>query len=203
MSSSSEPDQRKLLRQQLRQRRRSLSPEQQQQAAAAVCRNLLALPCFVRAQKIALYLAADGEVATDLIAGQAWRDGKQVYVPVVDAQQQGQMRFQLLLPQQQCVNNRYAISEPLWQPQQQLDCALLDVVLLPLVGFDAAGGRLGMGGGYYDRALAQVEPGRPALIGLAHSCQQLPQLEVQPWDVPLDAVITEQGSLVFSQKFIE
>ncbi len=71
----------------------------------------------------------------------------------------------------------------------------LDLLLLPLVGFDADGHRLGMGGGFYDRTLAALRPPRcgqrPRLVGIAHDCQRLIQIVPRPWDIPLDAVVTE------------
>lgn len=73
----------------------------------------------------------------------------------------------------------------------------LDVILLPLVAVDARGWRLGSGAGFYDRSLAHLRYGRrwrrPRLIGVAYEFQRVAQLEPQPWDVPLDAVVTERG----------
>lgn len=71
---------------------------------------------------------------------------------------------------------------------------------MPLVGFDATGNRLGMGGGFYDRSFAfkRIQPQqRPLLIGLAHSFQQLPQLPVASWDTPVDMVVTERAVFDF------
>ncbi|HMW72245.1 MAG TPA: 5-formyltetrahydrofolate cyclo-ligase, partial [Cellvibrionaceae bacterium] len=70
----------------------------------------------------------------------------------------------------------------------------LDIVALPLVGFDGLGNRLGMGGGFYDRAL-QARGRRPLLVGLAHAGQQLARLPVEPWDVPLDWIATDRRLL--------
>jgi 5-formyltetrahydrofolate cyclo-ligase len=67
-----------------------------------------------------------------------------------------------------------------------------DIILMPLLGFDAAGTRLGYGGGYYDRTLAALHK-RPKLIGLAFAVQELPLIPRESHDVPLDAVITESG----------
>jgi 5-formyltetrahydrofolate cyclo-ligase len=77
----------------------------------------------------------------------------------------------------------------------------LDVVVLPVVGFDPRGNRLGMGAGYYDRALRRrLERGaawrRPLLVGVAFACQQLDDIPASPWDVPLDLVVTERGVIV-------
>jgi len=67
-----------------------------------------------------------------------------------------------------------------------------DVILIPLLGFDRVGTRLGYGGGYYDRTLVSLNK-KPKLIGLAFAVQELPLIPREPHDVPLDAVITEAG----------
>ena len=95
--------------------------------------------------------------------------------------------------------NRYGIPEP-GGPDRR-DARFCDLVLLPLVGFDARGHRLGTGGGYYDRALAFRRLRRywrgPRLVGLAHSSQALEAIRPLPTDVTLDAVITERGTIFF------
>ncbi|MDC0524023.1 5-formyltetrahydrofolate cyclo-ligase [Porticoccaceae bacterium] len=71
----------------------------------------------------------------------------------------------------------------------------LDVLFMPLVGFDRQGNRIGMGGGYYDRALAFMkEQENPSLtlVGLAHSIQEVPQISSQSWDIPLHLIATEK-----------
>ena len=77
-------------------------------------------------------------------------------------------------------------------PPEHAPCAEPDVMLVPLVGFDAKGTRLGYGGGYYDRTLAKLSK-KPQLIGLAFGCQELDDIPRGVHDVPLDAVITEAG----------
>lgn len=67
-----------------------------------------------------------------------------------------------------------------------------DVVIMPLLGFDKTGTRLGYGGGYYDRTLAHMTK-RPLLVGLAFAAQELEQIPREPHDVPLDAIVTEAG----------
>ena len=71
-----------------------------------------------------------------------------------------------------------------------------DVLLVPLLAFDRTGARLGYGGGYYDRTLAAL-PGRPA-IGCAFAAQEVPSVPTEPTDIPLQAVATESGLILFS-----
>lgn len=71
-----------------------------------------------------------------------------------------------------------------------------DIIIMPLLGFDSRGTRLGYGGGYYDRTLASLKK-RPRLIGLAFAAQELDHIPREAHDVPLDAVITEAGMRQF------
>lgn len=99
------------------------------------------------------------------------------------------------------VPNRFGIPEPQQGPAHKLPTHLLDVVLMPLVGFDRAGSRLGMGGGFYDTTFAfkqQNPKGKPLLIGLAHSCQEVDSLQADNWDIPLGAIATEKEVLPIS-----
>ena len=72
---------------------------------------------------------------------------------------------------------------------------------MPLVGFDNKGNRLGMGGGFYDRTLANLDrlSYRPLLIGVAHDCQQADALPVMQWDIPLNAIVTPTQTIRISQ----
>ncbi|MBT6938524.1 MAG: 5-formyltetrahydrofolate cyclo-ligase [Candidatus Marinimicrobia bacterium] len=87
--------------------------------------------------------------------------------------------------------NQYGILEPI--SDDIISAEQLDILFMPLVGFDKNKNRIGMGGGYYDRTLAfknQKTVKNPKLYGLAFDCQQVEKLETQDWDVPLDAIIT-------------
>ena len=78
----------------------------------------------------------------------------------------------------------------------------VNVVFLPLVGFDRSGNRIGMGGGFYDRTLANstLQNRHPLLVGLAHSCQQMDPIEHQTWDIPLQKIATDQEIICAKQK---
>lgn len=96
--------------------------------------------------------------------------------------------------------NRFRIGEP--AHSSRIGARALSVVLLPLVGFDSEGHRLGSGAGYYDRLLAfrRHTLGTPLLVGIAFECQRCPRLDPAPHDVPLDAVVTEAGIQFFKRR---
>ncbi len=185
---------RRQLRASLRARRRALSPSQQQQAARQLVRQLLQLPQLRRAQHIALYIASDGEIDTQPLAQRLWHMGKKTYLPVLRPDKPGELWFVAYEAHTPLRPNRFGILEPDFRAAHRLPAARLDVALLPLVGFDRLGARLGMGGGYYDRSFAFKQPqpsGRPYLVGLAHACQEVEALAVASWDIPLFAIATD------------
>jgi 5-formyltetrahydrofolate cyclo-ligase len=186
---------RSALRQQLRRARRALSPAQQKAAAQGLLRQLRhALP-LLRGRHIALYLPNDGEIDPRPLARWLERCGKQCYLPRLYADGSHRVWFMRYRSGDALQDNRYGIPEPL-MGVVQLPAWALQVVLVPLVGFDRAGHRLGMGGGFYDRTFAfkrQRKNSKPLLIGLAHSLQEVPSLSNENWDIPLDMIATEKN----------
>ena len=125
--------------------------------------------------------------------------GKKYSLPVIPPPGRRRMRFARLGPDTSFTKNRYGILEP-DVPAGSLATALeLDVVLVPLVAFDRRGGRLGMGGGYYDATFAFLASRtcwhEPKLVGVAFSFQEVPHIDSDPWDIPLSAVVTERGAV--------
>lgn len=138
-------------------------------------------------------MANDGEISPHLLLAEAGRRKKTLYLPVIDATGRPHMSFQQIHAQTRWQTNRYGIVEPVADACWQRPVWTLDLLCMPLVGFDAQGGRLGMGGGYYDRCLAASGMPLPALLGLAHACQQVEQIPLESWDMPLDAVLSDRG----------
>ncbi|WP_103734189.1 5-formyltetrahydrofolate cyclo-ligase [Pseudomonas sp. GZJR-8] len=184
------------LRRMLRKARRALTPSEQRQAALGLYRQLAQHPLFRRAKHISLYLPTDGEIDPRLLLRAAQRRGKATYLPVLSAWPRTKMVFQRVRPGDKLSPNRFGILEPRVNVHQQRKVWALDLVLLPLVGFDSEGGRLGMGGGFYDRSLAYLARRKswrkPTLLGLAHECQQVDRLAQASWDVPLVGTVTDK-----------
>jgi 5-formyltetrahydrofolate cyclo-ligase len=124
------------LRQKLRTQRRTLDSDKQFR--------------FRAAQHIACYLPNDGELDMTSLIDQAWAMGKTVYLPVLSSIHRNHLHFLPYWPDDELVCNRYGIPEPVIRSRRMVDLKRLDLVLLPLVGFDFRGNRLGMGGGFYD-----------------------------------------------------
>ncbi|WLI12868.1 MULTISPECIES: 5-formyltetrahydrofolate cyclo-ligase [Pseudomonas] len=185
------------LRRMLRKARRALTPSQQREAARGLYKQLARHPLFRRAKHISLYLPTDGEIDPRLLMRAAQRRGKATYLPVLSAWPRTKMVFQRIRPGEKLKPNRFRIPEPLHNIARQRKVWALDLVLLPLVGFDDVGGRLGMGGGFYDRSLAYLARRKnwrkPTLLGLAHECQKVQRLAQASWDVPLQGTVTDKA----------
>ena len=184
---------RRQLRVELRHRRRALAAATRMSAAERLADRLLALPFAPRSGPVAGYWASDGEIALH-----AWQlrlpAGCSYCLPVLGHGHR--LHFAPWRPGAALVNNRFGIPEPDVDRTQLLDPEAMTLVVVPLVGFDLAGQRLGMGGGWYDRnfAFRRRSPAPPWMVGAAFDLQQVGQLDAAEWDVPLDAVCTETSS---------
>lgn len=185
---------RKELRADMRHRRRSLGAEEREHAASELCRRLALTSMFLRARHLAVYIAHDGEIDLAPLIARAWSTGKRVYLPTLH---RNRLWFLPLSPVTPLVRNRFGIPEPQGPAGDRCPAARLDLVMMPLVAFDPAGNRLGMGGGYYDRTFAYLRHRRhwrrPKLVGVAYVFQQIQSLSARSWDVPMTAVATERG----------
>jgi 5-formyltetrahydrofolate cyclo-ligase len=184
------------LRQELRIKRRSLNPKQQAEAAINLLKNILKLPVYLKSKHIAVYLSSDGEMDLQPLIHQSWAMGKKVYLPVIKPNKSRELWFVEYTPQTELISNRFKILEPDPNKNHKLPAHLLDIVFMPLVGFDEQGNRLGMGGGFYDTTFAfkkEKPKSKPVLIGVAHECQRTESINVEGWDVTLDLVVTDKG----------
>jgi 5-formyltetrahydrofolate cyclo-ligase len=190
-----DPDNRRALRRELRARRQALAPAERIAATAALAQQLERLAAFREARSIAGYWAVSGELPLAGLVAPLRARGQRYLLPVLGPDQQ-----LLFVPWQAgsvVAPNRYGIPEPVGADLERFEPARLDLVLVPLLGFDRDGHRLGFGGGWYDRSFAfrrGVAP-PPLLVGIGFAIQELPRIEPAAWDVPLDYVATERALL--------
>jgi len=193
------------IRKQLRLTRNQLSLQQQKTNALQAFetfKNFILNHCDSSC-KIAFFLSQDAELQTKNCIEYIWQETKhEVYLPVLDTRDGIHMAFARYTDQSVMKKNQFGIEEPEEDYDQHLTGKELDLVFMPLVGFDKDGNRLGMGGGYYDRTfsfkLEDKQIQTPVLIGWAHSCQQVKSLPNEVWDVPLDGIITEKELFKFN-----
>ncbi len=190
------------LRRQLRARRSAVTGGDRRRAEQAALARLKRHPRWQKAHRVALFMGHGGELDPSPAAQGSEQTGKSWYLPALHPVLPGTLRFHRWHPGELLVPNRFGIGEPPRGSGRFLSAHHLDIVIVPLVGFDERGNRLGMGGGFYDRTFAFVQRRHPArrpfLLGLAFDCQQVDTLTVQAWDVRLDGLITESRSLDFT-----
>lgn len=190
------------LRRHIRHQRRALSEGQRHAHAELLAHHFSGHAWFRRAQRIAAFLPNDGEQDPTPLIETAWERGKQVFLPVLNRLYGNRLWFFPYTPETRLAPNRFGILEPPIKPFTPVPVWTLDLVLTPLVAFDANGNRLGMGGGYYDRTFAFLRHNprhKPRLLGVAHDLQHTNQtLPRQAWDVPLQGVLTESGLSTFA-----
>ena len=184
--------QRQNIRSQYRKKRQTLSAQEQSTAASNLLTTCLASTTLAQAKTIACYMTNDGEIDPIKIVDYCWQQGKCVLLPVLHPFSKGHLLFVEYRASSPTRKNSYGIAEPIVTSTNLCTLADIDLILTPLVAFDAKGNRLGMGGGYYDRTLAPVRRDSLStqLIGLAHTCQQTDKLLTDNWDIPLDGIAT-------------
>lgn len=177
--------QRNLIRKQIRQLRQSLSPQQQYFAEQNITQRALEFIKQRRAKHIGLYLSFDGEISTHQLIQCLWQKNIAVYLPSLHPFVANHLLFIRYQSETQLHTNKFGILEPKLNIQNVIPTNRLDIIFTPLVAFDKQGNRLGMGGGFYDRTLQNWQEKNFIPVGLAHKCQQVEQLPMETWDVPL------------------
>ena len=180
----------------MRSHRSALSETQLRQAESQLAARARASYRLLQARQILSYAAFAGEISpTKLVSNLVT---PKVYLPRITNFRLCSMRFYSATNTE--ILNKYGIEEPkaVGSPKPANS---FDVILLPLVAFDRKGNRIGMGRGYYDRALQALnhqQSTRPYLIGVAHHFQEVKSCQAAAWDVPLDAILTDQEFILIS-----
>ncbi len=171
--------------------RRLLDEQTRAHASQVIAERFVHSHEFMACDTIACYLPSYDEVDTSLIIERAWRANKRIFVPVVADKHD--MFFRQLLPETRLERSRF----DLWEPVSGagIDADQIDVVVTPVVAFDDARHRIGMGGGYFDRCFSFLKHRRqwlrPKLMGVAFDCQKVEKIEPNPWDIRLYSVTTD------------
>jgi 5-formyltetrahydrofolate cyclo-ligase len=185
----------KNLRLELKRRRQSIPAIQKHRIAEQTARSAMTLAN--KSKRVGIYHALPNEVPTQALAEALWKIGSEVYLPRIGEDRL--LRF--------CLWERGAVLKPgkLGIPTPtytatEIDAEDLHLIFIPLLGFDQAGHRLGMGGGYYDATLSNAP--KTTKIGLAFDCQEIESVPVEEHDIRLDVVITESRILRFQQPLL-
>ena len=178
------------LRDRLRALRAARPQQEQARDAQAVAARILALPAYQSARTVMAYAAARGEIALDAVMADALLRGKALALPLCTGP--GRMQARRVTAIEQLRPGRYGIMEPAEScpPVVPEDIGL---VLVPGVAFDARGGRLGQGGGYYDRFLPQT---RALRVGICPETALLESVPMRAHDMRMDAIVTPERTIL-------
>jgi 5-formyltetrahydrofolate cyclo-ligase len=166
-----------------------LQVEERQQESAAVVQKLLGCGPVKAAQRVGLYAALKVEVNVEGLVGALLKEGKQVYLPVIDeADKMVFSEIHSAAGLAELQPHKLGFSQPHLRKETE-EWKQLDVVVVPGRAFDRGGGRMGWGKGYYDKALNQLRADC-VKIGVCFSCQIWDQIPQEPHDIPMDLVMT-------------
>lgn len=180
----------KSIRQELLSRRRRLEESEVLKRSVVIQQKLLNAEVYQQAPVLALYAPIHNEVRTDMIFSQALQSAKEVCFPRIS---DNELEFVAVKGPDDLQRGAFGIAEP--TGRSVVAFKDIDLAVIPGVGFDRTGYRLGYGGGYYDRVAGTTSPG--ALAGLAYDFQIVDELPAEEHDIRIDLVVTDSETLAF------
>ncbi|MCK9364784.1 MAG: 5-formyltetrahydrofolate cyclo-ligase [Syntrophales bacterium] len=183
----------KELRKRILKIRNALPPEERAVKSAAITNRLTELQDIRQAATIMVFLNFGSEVQTDDLISWGWEKGKRIVAPLCCPETR-EMAPCVINDFSDLETGHYGIREPKAACSLVVPPEEIDVVLIPAVAFDRQGRRVGYGGGYYDRFLPKVP--RAARIGMVFSCQIVPAVNADAYDIPAQKIVTEKGVIV-------
>lgn len=177
------------LRNTIKQVRSKISVSYLTTSSSQICTRIRSLETYRQAKSIALYFPINGEIDLTPLWNTAPLHGKFCYFPAIN--ENLTLSFLPATPATAFKKNRYGIPEPDVSFDLAMPAEEIDLIIVPLVAFDMRCTRIGMGSGYYDRTLANKKRG--SVFGVAFQFQQVDFIDPAPWDIPLDAVITQKA----------
>ncbi len=159
----------------------------------AIVRDLFDLAAYRRSGTVMAYVGFGSELQTDEFVFHTLEQGKTLLLPRVNRRKRGLDIYEVRDPVRDLEVGTWGIREPRPDRCARVDPDIIDFVLVPGLAFDARGGRLGYGGGFYDRLLASILSTRTWLVAGAFESQRVERLPLDEHDVPMDVVVTEDG----------
>lgn len=188
-------DPKQALRRRLIAQRAALPDAERRTLSSAVLARLRETPAWAEAREVLTYMPVRGEVDVSPLLDELWRRGSQVLLPRCRPEDAGIMDVACATCLEDLRPGMYGIPEPAPDVCAPIQDARPDLILVPGVGFDLKGYRLGFGAGFYDRFLSGAQAPKAALYGLCYEFQIVEALPRDPWDIPVHAVITEKRTL--------
>ncbi len=179
------------LRREILARRDAIPPEERRRRSASIAEALFALPEYKSAGTVLFYVNFRSEVATRRMIEQALSHGKRILAPKVEHHRRELRLFEIKDLSDDLESGYMNIYEPVEKRTREASPEEPDMVVMPGVGFDGNGNRLGYGGGYYDRLALKLKPD-VRLVALAFEEQVVNEIPSLPHDRKTDIIITEK-----------
>ena len=181
----------KKLRELLLQKRNQLTQEEVKDKSNLIHQQLKGNSLFQRASRVMLYISFRNEVLTTAIINELLQQGKRVFIPITVPETKALIVSELKSLEEDLKLGNFGVLEPKPEAVLEVDPICLDLVLVPGVGFDLEGYRIGYGAGYYDRFLPRLSKETPT-FGLAFEIQLVDALPKDEFDYPVQYVLTEK-----------
>ncbi len=180
------------LRARLIEQRAGLSEEDILSGSSGALEMIRTLYEWKNAKEVLIYWPIRGELDVRPLVTELWQRGARVLMPRCRPDAFGEMDIACAACEDDLTEGKFSIMEPDSQKCPAVDVCCPDLAIIPAVCFDRRGYRLGYGGGYYDRLLATPDMQMTLKIGLGYTFQLVKELPVQPWDMPVDIICTEE-----------
>jgi len=180
-------EQKESVRRILRERKEAMIPEDRLKKSHRICRHLMAV--IRDNETVMVFTSKEKEVNTKPLIMALFKSGNPVVVPII-VKEDCSLRLSYLKDFSALVPSTFGVPEPIGS-EIPVDPKDISTIVLPMLGFDRSGGRIGYGAGYYDRFLSKNPDLRK--IGIAFACQEVESLPVDENDIRMDTIITEDG----------
>ncbi len=167
----------------------ALSADENHQRSRQACKSLIEQPEFERAETIMVFLSLPTEINTTLLVLRAWQEGKRVLAPRVSWEQRRMMPVEIRSLTEDIEDTQWSLRQPL--QGNPVPISMIDLVVVPGLGFDGVGNRLGRGRGFYDRFLARSDYAG-STCAVAFEEQVVETIPADPHDIRVDMLITDQ-----------
>jgi 5-formyltetrahydrofolate cyclo-ligase len=191
------------IREKMRTLRQNLSPDEVERKSASIRTILMQLEEVQGSGTVCIYASTGNEVSTEGMVLNLLNTGKRVVVPDWNAwSSKSVIRLIQILDLNELCLDGHIVPQPVIIEDRIVPCHEVDIFLVPGLVFDESGNRLGMGGGYFDRLLANTSS-NATLIGLAYDFQLLAHIPTEEHDIPMNVVVTPSMSKVHQIDYIQ
>ena len=180
------------LRARLLQTRQALTPELVREGSERIIAHLRTLPEWKNAAQALIYWPIRNEVDLRPLVAELWQRGACVLLPRCRPDEKGEMDMACAACEADLTPGPFSIMEPDAGKCPPVQHCTPDIALIPGLGFDRAGNRLGFGGGYYDRLLSTEQMRKTLKIGVGYDFQLVESIPAQPWDKPMNLICTDR-----------